>query len=131
MRGSTAFFCYSFGQTGFGVAVGGIRATFFHAVFVRCRSHPCSLFGLSARAHFASNPDVFKIKKRTSCMGMFFFCSIILSGKQDLNLRPQRPERRALPTALLPDKKTFQLVGRLGASDGARTRDLRRDRPAR
>ena len=64
-------------------------------------------------------------------MGMFFFCSIILSGKQDLNLRPQRPERRALPTALLPDKKTFQLVGRLGASDGARTRDLRRDRPAR
>ena len=27
-----------------------------------------------------------------------------LSGKQDLNLRPQRPERRALPTALLPEK---------------------------
>ena len=32
-----------------------------------------------------------------------------ISGKQDLNLRPQRPERRALPAALLPvNKKSFQ-----------------------
>ena len=30
-----------------------------------------------------------------------------ISGKLDSNQRPQRPERRALPTALLPVKKLY------------------------
>lgn len=34
--------------------------------------------------------------------GFCIFAKTFLSGKQDLNLRPQRPERRALPAALLP-----------------------------
>ena len=50
---------YSFGQTGFGVTVDSIHAGFFHAVFVRCRQHPCCLIGLFARAHSASNPGSF------------------------------------------------------------------------
>ena len=33
---------------------------------------------------------------------MKWILKIKFSGKQDLNLRPQRPERRALPAALLP-----------------------------
>ena len=55
------------------------------------------------------------------------------SGMLDSNQWPQRPERRALPTALTPvfNKKAFLMRWKASASDGARTRGLRRDRPAR
>ena len=66
---------------------------------------------------------------------------LLKSGNPDLNRGPLRPERSALPAALLPEKK--QQVNLLSiekpahcerafdGSEGARTLDLRRDRPAR
>ena len=44
------------------------------------------------------------IRTCASCIGKW-------SGREDLNLRPQRPKRRALPTALRPDneKKDYTL----------------------
>ena len=58
------------------------------------------------------------------------------SGNPDSNRGPRRPERRALPAALIPvnafwRKKKLPKTGSFSASGGARTRDLRRDRPAR
>ncbi len=54
---------YSFGQTGFGVAVASIPCWLLSR---RLRSLPatsCCLIGLFARARFASNPDAFRQKK--------------------------------------------------------------------
>ena len=44
------------------------------------------------------------VKKNPLCLKQWILKNYF-SGKQDLNLRPQRPERRALPAALLPVKK--------------------------
>ena len=67
---------------------------------MNCREHK-EIILICAHAQIASNPDLL-YKKNTFWKTEGIFNIYNISGKQDLNLRPQRPERRALPAALLP-----------------------------